>query len=44
MADGWSSLDAVGGYRNTFIYDPTGNRLVKNESGSLTTSTFDVAN
>lgn len=42
--DACSSLNAVGSYRNAFTYDPTGNWLVKNESGSITTSTFDVAN
>jgi YD repeat-containing protein len=31
-------------YRNTFTFDPAGNRLVKNESGVRTTSTYDAAN
>jgi YD repeat-containing protein len=35
---------ASGGFHTTFIYDPVGNRLVKNEAGALTTSTYDAAN
>lgn len=31
-------------YRNTFSYDPAGNRLVKNLSGSPTTYVYDNAN
>ena len=31
-------------YDNRFSYDSTGNRLVKNENGARTTSTYDVAN
>ena len=31
-------------YNTTYTYDPLGNRLVKWDSGSLTTSTYDVAN
>jgi len=43
-AGGWGSLNVNAEYRNTFVYDPTGNRLVKNASGVRTTSTFDPAN
>ena len=32
------------GYANTFVYDPVGNRLVLNESGTKTTTTYDAAN
>ena len=28
----------------TYVYDPVGNRLVLNERGALTTSTYDAAN
>jgi YD repeat-containing protein len=35
---------ATEGFNTTHTYDPTGNRLVKNEAGSITTSTFDPAN
>ncbi len=31
-------------YRNTFTYDPAGNRLLKNESGARTTYSYDAAN
>ena len=31
-------------YNTTYTYDPVGNRLVKWDSGALTTSTYDVAN
>ncbi|MGD9712405.1 MAG: RHS repeat domain-containing protein [Thermomicrobiales bacterium] len=31
-------------YRNTFTYDPAGNRTLKNESGARTTYTYDAAN
>ncbi len=31
-------------YSTTFTYDPLGNRLVKWDSGALTTSTYDAAN
>jgi len=31
-------------FQTTFTYDPVGNRLVENENGALTTSTFDAAN
>ncbi|QDT31466.1 RHS repeat domain-containing protein [Thalassoglobus polymorphus] len=31
-------------YRNTFMYDPAGNRLLKNESGARTTYSYDAAN
>ena len=31
-------------YANTFVYDPTGNRLVLNGSGTRTTTVFDNAN
>ncbi|MEQ9586382.1 MAG: RHS repeat-associated core domain-containing protein, partial [Parvibaculaceae bacterium] len=31
-------------YRNTFVYDPVGNRLVLNEDGARTTTIFDAAN
>src|SRR5262245_50686660 len=34
----------VGEFNTTHVYDPVGNRLVKNESGSLTTATYDAAN
>jgi YD repeat-containing protein len=34
----------VGGFYTTHVYDPVGNRLVKNEAGSRTTSTYDAAN
>ncbi len=34
----------TGGFHNTMTYDASGNRLVKNASGALTTSTFDAAN
>jgi YD repeat-containing protein len=34
---------ASGGFHITYTYDPVGNRLVKNSSASLTTSTFDAA-
>ena len=43
----WQSfkLDAsTGVYNTTYTYDPVGNRLVKNDSGALTTSTYDAAN
>ncbi|MEQ9586379.1 MAG: RHS repeat-associated core domain-containing protein [Parvibaculaceae bacterium] len=30
--------------RNTFVYDPVGNRLVLNNDGTRTTSTFDAVN
>ena len=35
---------AVGGFHITHVYDPVGNRLVKNAAGALTTATYDVAN
>jgi RHS repeat-associated protein len=31
-------------FSTTFTYDPTGNRLTQNAAGTLTTSTYDVAN
>jgi RHS repeat-associated protein len=31
-------------YNLTYLYDPAGNRLRKNDSGTLTTSTYDAAN
>ncbi len=31
-------------YRNTFMYDPAGNRLLKNESGARTTYSYDASN
>src|SRR5262249_25734899 len=31
-------------YNTTFVYDPLGNRLVKNVDSALTTSTYDLAN
>ena len=31
-------------YRNTFVYDPVGNRLVLNEDGARTSTVFDAAN
>ena len=31
-------------YRNTYSYDPTSNRLVKNDDGARTTYTYDAAN
>ena len=31
-------------YRNTFSYDPVGNRLVLNEDGARTSTVFDAAN
>jgi RHS repeat-associated protein len=34
----------VHAYHHTFVYDPVGNRLVKNEDGALTTYTYDAAN
>ena len=34
----------TGGFNLTYVYDSVGNRLVKNEAGSLTTSTYDSAN
>ena len=38
-------LDASDGvYNTTYTYDPVGNRILKNDSGALTTSTYDVAN
>jgi YD repeat-containing protein len=33
-----------GGFNTSFTFDAVGNRLVKNESGALTTSAFDAAN
>jgi RHS repeat-associated protein len=35
---------ASNGFNTTHTYDGVGNRLVKNEAGALTTSTFDAAN
>ena len=34
----------VNAYHSTFVYDPGGNRLMKNEDGALTTYTCDTAN
>jgi hypothetical protein len=34
----------VHSYNVTYVYDPAGNRTLKNDSGSRTTSTYDVAN
>jgi YD repeat-containing protein len=31
-------------YNTTFVYDPLGNRLLKNETGVRTTSSYDAAN
>ena len=31
-------------YNTTYTYDPVGNRLVKDDSSALTTSTYDAAN
>jgi YD repeat-containing protein len=43
--DQWVNLDLQGSaYTLTHTYDPVGNRLVKNQSGSLTTFTYDAAN
>ena len=36
--------DGANSYDVTHTYDPTGNRLVKNDGGNLTTSTYDDAN
>jgi YD repeat-containing protein len=36
---GWPNV-----YQTTFVYDPVGNRLVKNETGQLTTSTYGAVN
>ncbi len=36
--------DGANSYDVTHTYDPVGNRLVKNDGGSLTTSTYDDAN
>jgi YD repeat-containing protein len=33
----------TGGFNTTHVYDPAGNRLVKNASGALTTSAYDAA-
>jgi YD repeat-containing protein len=35
---------ATGGFNTTFVYDPVGNRLVKNATGARTTSTYNSAN
>ena len=43
----WQSFkldSSTGVYNTTYTYDPVGNRLVKNDSGALTTSTYDAAN
>ena len=34
----------TGGFNMTYVHDPVGNRLVKNEADVLTTSTYDAAN
>ena len=34
----------VNGYKNTVTYNSCGNRTVRNEDGTRTTSTYDVAN
>ena len=42
---GWGTLSSGGiNYRNTFAYDPTGNRTLGIRDGARTTSTFDAAN
>jgi len=38
------ALVGPGPFNTTYVYDPVGNRLVKNDSGALTTSTYDAAN
>lgn len=39
-----SELIWLAAYNTTFVYDPLGNRLLKNETGARTTSSYDVAN